>query len=169
MGSVTRLRVVGVGLALNDTEGTADFATNANLSDYLWDNTQLNHDRDFSSPIHPHIHWFQAQNNTPNWLLHYRWHLNGGAKVTSWTYLPCNTNAFAYTSGTILQISYGAAIVAPASSNVSDIIQFRIYRDNANTSAQFGGADAYSAVAGMLSFDCHIELDSNGSIAEYHK
>lgn len=169
LGDAVNLQVVGVGLSRNATEATADFATSANLSDYLYANIQLNHDRAFSSSIFPHIHYFQAENNVPNFLLQYRWQVNGAAKVTSWTNLICNNSAFTYTSGTIHQIAYSAGISSPVGSTVSDIVQFRIIRDNANTSGAFAGADPYTATVGVLSFDVHLELDSNGSMAQYSK
>jgi hypothetical protein len=134
LGDVLSLKITGPGVSLNDTELVIEFTTAANLSDFALKNTQLNHDRDFASPIFPHIHFFQANNNAPNFLLRSRWQVNGVAKVTPWTDLICNVLAFPYTTGTIHQIAYSAPIIPPAGSTVSDIVQFKIYRDNANTS-----------------------------------
>ena len=171
LGDVTTLRVVGTGVAENDAEATMDFSTLANLSDYIYTNVQLNHDRDLSANIYPHIHWFQAETNVPNFLLQYRWQTNAGAKVTSWTDLKCNTAVHAWTSGTIHQICRTASgIAVPAGTTLSDIIQFRILRDNAPTSAEFGGvADPYTATVGVLSFDVHIVTNTLGSRSEYSK
>jgi len=163
------LKVSGVGITTNTTENTQDFSTLADLNDYLTANIQLNHDRSFASSIYPHIHYFQAENNVPNFLIQYRWQVNGAAKVTAWTDLVCNNSAFTYVSGTIHQIAYAAGIASPVGSTVSDIIQFRIIRDNDNDSALFAGADPYTATVGIMSFDCHMELDSNGSMAQYSK
>lgn len=166
---VLNIKVSGVGLSVDATESTLDFTTGANLSDYAYLNVQLNHDRDNSMPIYPHIHWFQNNNASPNYLIEYRWHRNGQAKVTGWTRLICNTLAFTYVSGTIMQISYTDPIIAPAGSDVSDIIQFRIFRDNANTSTLFVGADAYTGDAELVSFDVHVAQNSIGSDEEYVK
>lgn len=166
---VLNIKVQGTGLSVDATESTLDFTTAANLSDYGYVNVQLNHDRDELEPVYPHIHWFQNNNASPNFLLEYRWNLNGKSKVTAWTRIKCNTLAFTYVSGTLNQISYTSPISAPSGSDVSDIIQFRIYRDNANTSTLFTGADAYTGDAELVSFDVHVEINSVGSDEEYVK
>jgi hypothetical protein len=163
------IRGVGTGVSTNSSEGTQDFTTAANLSDYLYLNIQLNHDKDLTSSIYPHIHWFQAEANVPNFLLQYRWQINGGAKVTSWTNLKCNTAVVTYTSGTINQICYASPISVPVGTTLSDIVQFRILRDNADTSGEFGASDNYSTTVGVLAFDCHFMISSIGSTDEYTK
>jgi hypothetical protein len=164
------IKVTGTGVSVNATENTIDFTTSAlYASDYAYVNVQLNHDRKLTAQVFPHIHWFQTENTIPNFILQYRWQLNGRAKVTSWTNYKCNVNAFTYTSGTILQISYDGGITPPANSNVSDIIQFRIGRDTNNASTLFAGADPFTTTVGVLSFDVHIETDSIGSNQEYVK
>lgn len=167
---VLNLKVAGTGVSINPTESTADFSSASDLSDYLYVNVQMNHDRKLTSAIYPHIHYFTASANVPNFLLEYRWQINGGRKATSWTRLKCNTKAFTYVSGTINQIAVSAAIAAPSGDdvdNISDIVQFRIYRDNANTSGLFTGSDAADSVVSVISFDIHIEIDSMGSREEY--
>lgn len=165
------IKIQGTGIAANATEATVEFATNSDLNDFLYINSQLNHDRDLSASIYPHIHWFQAENAIPNFLLRYRWQKNGGAKTTSWTDLKCITPAYTYVSGTIHQICYSTAISPPSGTTLSDIIQFKIYRDNANGSSNFGtpGTDTYSAVAGVIAFDIHFQVNSLGSTDEYVK
>jgi len=170
LGDVTTLKVVGVGIEGNDAEGTRDFLTSANLSDYLQTNLQLNHDKDLTCDIFPHLHWFQTENKTPNWLLQYRWQINLSAKTTAWTSLKCVTNAVPYNVTITNQISISAPIAVPPGSIVSDIVQFRIISDNAGADAQFGGvADTYTGKAMLLSFDCHFQINSLGSTDEYEK
>jgi len=180
VGDALSVQRNGAGITLNLTESTVDFdsnsAYNANpaLADFIYKNVQLNHDRDLTAMIYPHIHWFQAKNYSPFFLLQYRWQINGGAKATAWNFLKCNNLAFPYTLGaTIHQISYSAAIPVPAGSNLSDVIQFRIYRDNTNASGQFVGTDPYNtggnASTPVLSFDCHFMIDSIGSSEELSK
>lgn len=170
IGDVINLKNTGVGVSTNSTENTVDFVTTSNLSDYIYSNVQLNHDRDLTyTSIHPHLHWFQDRNATPNFLFEYRYQVNGAAKTTAWTYLKCNTNAFTYTSGTIMQISYTSGITVPANTGLSDIVQFRIYRDNANTSGQFSGADGFAATVGIISFDVHYVINGFGSNEELIK
>lgn len=168
IGDAIALQQTGAGVSRNNTESTVDYLTSANTSDYMYANVQLNHDRELTSTIYPHIHWFQALNAVPNFLLQYRWQVNGGAKTTGWTNWQCNTTAFSYAAGTIHQICYSAGISAAVGSTISDIVQFRIIRDTTNVSGFFG-ADPYGATVGVLAFDVHILLDTNGSIGEYVK
>jgi hypothetical protein len=169
LGDAISLQQTGTGVSRNNSEATVEFITGANLSDYLFMNVQLNHDKDLTSSLYPHIHFFQAQNTTPNFLLQYRWQVNGGTKVTSWTNLKCNTLAFTYSSGTLNQIAYSSPISVPAGTTVSDIVQFRILRDNANTSGVFTGSDPYTATVGVLAFDVHFQINSLGSTDQYTK
>jgi hypothetical protein len=169
MGDAINLVQQGTGVALNVTESTVEFNTAANLSDYSIKNCQLNHDKDITALIYPHIHFFQASSAVPNFLLQYRWQKNGIAKVTGWANLKCNVAAVPYTSGTIVQISQALPITPPAGSNLSDIVQFRVLRDNANTSTVFSGADPYSGTVGILYFDLHFMTNSLGSDTEYTK
>jgi hypothetical protein len=164
------IRSIGSGVSINNTESTVDFATNAQIAnDYLYCNIQLNHDKDLTSIISPHIHFFQSQNNMPNFMIQYRWQTNDGAKVTSWTSLKINTPAITYVSGTIMQISNGADITPPAGTGLSDIVQFRICRDTDNDSGLFTGADPYTTTVGILAFDVHFMINSLGSDTEYTK
>jgi len=163
------LRSQGPGVSANVTESVVEFAASADLADYLYCNIQLNHDRDLASILSPHIHFFQAQNAVPNFLVQYRWQLNGGAKVTVWTPLRCNVAAFPYVTGTILQIAEAVSDISPpVGAAVSDIVQFRVLRDTGNASGLFG-ADPYTGAVGVLSFDAHIQINSIGSTEEYTK
>jgi hypothetical protein len=169
LGDALSLKQTGTGVSSNATEGVVEFTTGSNLSDYLYLNVQLNHDKDLTASIYPHIHFFQAENNVPNFLLQYRWQTNGGAKTTSWTNLKCNTLVFTYTSGTLNQIAYATAISVPAGTAISDIVQFRVLRDNGNTSTLFSGADPYTTAVGVTAFDIHFQINSLGSTDEYTK
>jgi hypothetical protein len=179
LSDAVSLQQQGAGVSRNVTEGTVDYAYNAayhatfTSADAMYLNIQLNHDKDLTTAIYPHIHWFQAKDYSPNFLLEYRWQVNGGAKTTSWTKLKCNTLAFTYTTGTIHQISYASAINPPEGSTLSDIIQFRIYRDTGNVSTEFTGNCPYNtggnATVSILAFDVHFQINSLGSTDEYLK
>lgn len=166
---IAAARSSGPGVAFNAVEATMDYLTTANLDDYAVLPFQLKHQIKFGAPIYPHVHWEQVQANTPNWLMQYRWQRSNGSKTTAWTNYKCNTNAFTYVSGTLNQISYGAAIPAPEGYSISDIVQIRLLRDTANASTLFTGADPYTVTASATSFDMHVEIDSLGSAAEYVK
>jgi hypothetical protein len=169
----------GAGLSLNVTEGALDFAYNAayhatfTSADAAYLNVQLNHDKDLTAAIYPHIHWWQEKNYVPNWLLEYRWQPNIGVKVTSWKKLPCISLADPYTSGSKNQICYSSYIDVPVGTTLSDIVQFRIYRDTGNVSLQFSGNCPYNtggnASALITAFDIHFMVNSHGSTDEYTK
>jgi hypothetical protein len=169
LGDVTRLQVVGVGIAFDNAENAVKFQTSANLSDYVIANYQIRHRWKAGSSIYPHIHFEQAQNQVPNFLIRSRWQRNGSAKTTTWTDYKCNTLAFTYVSGTLNNIAYGAAITAPSGYSISDIIELRIFRDNGNTSTVFAGADPYTTDVLVTGIDIHIEEDTLGSRTEYTK
>lgn len=173
------LQQSGTGISRNLTEGTVDYAYNATynatfaLADAMYFNLQLNHDKDLSSSIYPHIHWFQAKNFSPNFLFEHRWQINGGSKTTAWTKLKCNSLAFPYVSGTLNQISYSAPIAVPVGTTLSDIVQFRVFRDTGNASSEFTGTCPYNtggnATTGVLAVDAHFMLNSLGSTEELVK
>ena len=173
------LQQSGTGVSRNLTEGTVEFIATAvyhatfSSADAMICNIQLNHDKDITSSIYPHIHWFQEKNYAPNFLLAYRWQINGGIKTTAWTLLKCNTLAFTYVSGSLNQISYSAPISAPSNAGISDILQFRIFRDTTNASTLFTGTCPYNtggnATVGVTAFDIHFMIDSLGSTDEYVK
>jgi hypothetical protein len=179
IGDILQIQKNGVGITTNIAEGTIDFDYNAvyhataTLADMLYKNVQLNHDKDLSVSVSPHLHWFQAKNYAPHFMYGYRWHINGGAKVTPWTLVKANNLAFTYVSGTIHQISYCTPIAAPVGSTLSDIIQIRIYRDTGNASGLFTGNCPYNtggnASTQLLSFDTHFMIDSHGSDEELVK
>lgn len=164
------LQQTGPGISVNNTEGTVDFTATADSSDYMFVNPQMPHARKNGAVIYPHIHFFQTENNIPNFALQYRWQLNGGAKTTSWTAIKCNIPVFTYVSGTLNQIVHPATgIIPPANDNISDIVQFRIIRDTTNALGLAYGADPYTTTVGVLQFDIHIEKDTWGSSTEYIK
>ena len=180
LGDALSIKVQGAGISNNLAESVVNFDSNAAynvnpaLADFLYKNVQLNHDRDLTSEMHVHVHWFQEKDYAPNFLLEYRWQINGGEKTTAWTKLKCNALAFPYTVGQSLhQIAYAAPITPPVGTNLSDIIQFRIYRDTTNVSSEFAGNCPYNtggnASAGVLSFDVHFMINSLGSNEEYIK
>jgi hypothetical protein len=169
IGDALSLKVSGVGISTNAAEGTQDFAVTANLSDYLYSNLQITHRWKIDSTIYPHLHFFQTVAGAPNFLLEYRWQSNDAAKTTAWTRLLINTLVFTYTSGALNQIARTASGITASGKNLSDIIQFRLYRDNANSSGLFAGVDPVAATVGIMSFDTHFELDTLGSRQQYTK
>jgi hypothetical protein len=142
--------------------------TACTLADYLYVNVQLNHDREMGVGIRPHVHFWQAEDNVPNFLIRYRWQSNGVAKTTAWTNLPWATLAFDYTGGTLNNIANFGSILPPGGDGISSIVQIRLIRDTANASGEFA-ADPYTASVHLTSFDIHIKVDTLGSFDEYVK
>jgi hypothetical protein len=179
LGSALILKTQGPGVSTDAEEGVIVFDSGAVYSatwasaDVITGNYQLNHDKDLTTDVKPHIHWFQAKNASPNFLMSYRWQKNGGAKTTAWTLIKCNNLAHTYVSGTLNQISYSAAISPPVGTALSDILQIRIYRDTDNSSGLFSGADPYNdlgaASVSILSVDVHKQINSFGSDQEWVK
>lgn len=165
------IKVSGTGVELNNIQNTVDFLTNTQMADdYLYCNIQLNHDKDLDCSIYPHIHFIQSQNAVPNFLLQYRWQIDGSTIVTTWTNLKCNTLTHTYTADTsIHQIAYSNPITPPLGSSLSDIVQFRICRDTDNDSSLFSGSDPYTIKVGVMAFDIHFMINSLGSTEQYVK
>lgn len=170
LGDALSLRSSGPGVAANINDVTVDFAANADLNDFLYKNLQTNHDRDETARVYPHLHFLQNQNVIPNMLLQYRWQAIGEQQDATWKNLRMNIPTFTYVSGVIHQVIHTiSGIAPPANSDISDIIQFKIFRDNANASGAFTGADTYTGVAQVMSFDVHLQLNSVGSTEQYAK
>ena len=170
LGELLAKKRTGARITEDLVEGTLVFSDSCQVADdYVIINLQLNHDRELQGNLYPHVHWFQASANTPNWIIYYRWHENGLAKTTAWSPLKWLTNSFAWSTGTILQISKFGTISPPLSSGVSPILQVRLTRDTDDDSTLFGIADPVAGSVHALSFDCHLQINSLGSTDEYSK
>ncbi len=164
-----RLESPGSDIVQNNAEGTLTFKASATLADYVTYSLQLNHDWDIGETVEFHIHWWQVSANVPNWLIQYRWQANGQAQTAAWTSLAWSTNVFAYTAGTLNQITDFGTITPPANAGISDIFQVRLIRDTANGSGLFAGADPEAADVDAMSSDMHRTSNTMGSRTEYAK
>ena len=156
-------------IVTNAAEGSITFKDSATLSDYVSMPVQINHDAKAGASVFPHIHWWQASANVPNWLIQYRFQLNGSAKATSWTNVKYASHAFTYSSGTLNQITAFGELALPEGAGVSTILQLRLLRDTANASTLFAGADPLTGDVDAMFYDVHIEVDMLGSHAQYAK
>lgn len=154
----------------NNAEGTVTFKDSATLADYVTMTIQINHDWATGTNIEPHLHWFQSSATMPNWLIQYRWQINGQTKTTAWTTGIKQDNKFTYATGTtMVQITDFPSITPPANAYLSDMIQLRLLRDSDNDTAMFSGTDDALGDIDALQMDIHIEVDSLGSRLEYTK
>lgn len=129
---------------------------------------QMEHKYAIGTEIRPHIHWMQSNAAIPNMLLKYRIY-DQGETPPAWTLAATTGQSFTYTSGTILQISAWPAISMASITGVSAFVDVKIYRDTANASTLFAGADPLTGDWLAKEFDLHYRVDSMGSGEEYKK
>lgn len=156
---------------LNEPEASVTAKISARYpTDYVTTNLQLNHDWSLGTVISPHLHWWQTTADTPHWVIAYRWQKQGAKKTTDWTPGKWVSNKSVWSSGTLNQITAFSDITPPVGyGNVSDIVQFRLYRDFTNVSTLFTGNDPVNASQDFVNFDTHIQIDMIGSRTEYAK
>lgn len=133
---------------------------------------QLPHGWSEGSYVFPHIHWLQDQDATPNWLLAYRIYSNRSTLPDTFTLAAPLSNAFDFSldsPGTYFMQITSFPLIDMTGIRISGWLDWRIYRDSANTSGLFSGADAYSGQARLREYDTHIQLDAHGSNMEFHK
>ena len=139
-------------------EPSGALATEADVVDVKF---QLQHDMKAGTPLKLHLHWRQP-NATCVFQWKYRVMNNGSASTLGWTTggtvaATGAANAFAYTSGTLDQITM-LGDIPTAGLGISSLIQVKLAR----TDATAGNVYIYD-------IDCHYEVDSFGSSLEYVK
>lgn len=150
-------------LSYNFDENTITFDSGGNIAnntDRLIFNYQYPHAATVDGSMHLHVHWEQPDATAREFTVQYRVQKNNAAKTTAWTTVVVNTNTnnvFAYTSGTLNQITKLTSIDM-TDAGISATVQFRFARTD--------------SVAGSIEatfVDAHIERDMNGSRTEYTK
>jgi len=141
--------------------------------DWLTMVIQMSHRWKLGTVIYPHLHWVQTAAGMPNWLIGYRWNTNGAAtNAAAWNYIKHSANAYEWTTGSLNQITKFDSITPPEGAGLSDLVHIKIFRDVANESTLFTGAEVDVNVQDNVaasSFDIHFEIDSAGSNTEYVK
>ena len=132
--------------------------------------TQTLHARKAGSDIRPHLHWIQAIDTIPNILIEYRFCNNGGVP-TEWVLKPLTStdNLFPFVAGAQQITEFNLPEGHGTTLGLSGSFECKIYRDSANASGLFTGADAYAGVWEVKYYDIHIEMDSLGSREEFTK
>ena len=120
-----RLESPGSDIVRNLANVSITFKASARYpTDYITYSLQVNHDWLVQSDVEFHVHWEQASADNVNWLVEYRWQINGQAKTAAWTTLPLTSQIFAYSAGTLIQINDGSTdITPPITAALSDIFQ----------------------------------------------
>ena len=165
-----RLNTAAGHLAYNSTELSVDFddTSRYNDADMIAIIAQFNHNKLLGSNAIPHIHWLQSSANVPNMMIRYRWY-NNGATPGAWANAAYTGNMVTYSAGTIMNIMTFAALTPPSGETLSSFCDIKIYRDTANTSTLFAGADPLGGDTLMKEFDFHVQVDASGSQSEYGK
>lgn len=153
----------------NYTECSLDFQANAIYpTDKICIIAQMSHKKKLLSPVRPHIHWFQEEDNFPNFIMDYRWYLNGG-EVPDFETAIADTHIFPYGTKT-LQVSTFPEIQPPAGESLSSFIDIKFSRDVANSSGLFSGTDPYTLTVKTKELDIHVLTDAPaGSGREFQK
>lgn len=122
---------------------------------------QISHSAKTDEALKLHVHWEQPDATERAFTYQYRVQGNGQEKTSAWstaeTVTSTDGNAFAYTSGTLNQITVLGDIPVSAM-GLSAIVQIRFTRSDANTGNVL-----------VTSVDCHYEKNSTGSDQEYVK
>jgi len=129
--------------------------------------SQLEHKWKIGSSLKPHVHWIQNQDAVPNALLKYRIYANSELPGLWQLVIPTGL-AFPYLQNA-LQISVFPEIDMSSITGVSAFIDIKLFRDTANLSGLFAGADPYIGNVLMKEFDFHFEINTIGSRQEYIK
>lgn len=165
-------RIGGAGgrITYDYDEGVLEFAANARYADeFVGIVVQTPHAWVEGSSISPHLHWVQSEAAVPNMLMEYRSYNNGDEVPSTYTLAITDNDVFPYPgSGSIMQISSFPDI--PMSTlRISCIMDVKLYRDSANASGLFRGADPYTVAWSLKEFDIHMQIDSLGSIGLFDK
>ena len=148
----------------NYTELTVDFSATARYpNEPVGLVFQQGHNKLLGSAVYPHLHWIQEEDHIPNWLMAFRWYKNGQLVPSTWTLAKYTDHEYTYASGALAQITNFPALSPPADETVSSILEVKLYRDSANASTKFAGADPYTLSAKAKEFDNHVRIDSLGS------
>lgn len=120
---------------------------------------QMPHDWKIGSSIHPHIHWVQDSSDIPGFEVAYRIYENGTDPTGGFTTLTTLTEMHTYASGSILQVSKWPLIDMSSITEISALVEFKVYRDDNVISGDVLGKE----------FDIHYQKDSLGAYTEEEK
>jgi len=169
-----RLDVAATRYSYNPFNGAIQFDNNARYTEeVIIQHVQLQHWWKLTTNGKPHLHWKQQSANIPNWLLGWKLDRNGQAGAvetdySNFTFGVIESHAFTYTSGVLNQISLFPDIDL-SNANISDLLTIALWRDTANASTLFAGADPSSLAELAMDLDTHIQVDAPGSDFEYVK
>ncbi len=188
-GSPTWTKLAPVGLRWDDLRVTLDKGSNAASLDYLTGSSgpqiwyfrnnegveamsftvQLPHGWKEGSTIHPHLHWLPKATTTGNieWNFEYSWANYDPVTPEVFPVITTSTvtatGPFTARTHSITSLTAGNTGIDGTGKKISSILICRIWRNSSNSN------DTYSADAGVLFVDFHIQVDGYGSHQEYIK
>ena len=124
------------------------------------------------STIGPHFHWIQQSADMPNFMLAWRKVKNDDivgvqTDFSNYTLVPWELNAFDFAVGKMQITTFPD--IDMSDMGISDSLQAVFFRDSANTSGEFSGADPSSLSEIVCEFDIHYQIDGFGSNKEFIK
>jgi hypothetical protein len=130
---------------------------------------QLPHGWKEGSYIFPHLHWSPKETKSGNveWNLEYSWANYNAATpevfpdITTSTVVA--TGGFTASKHLITALTANNVGIDGSGKKISSVLICRIWRKSSNTN------DTYSADAGVISLDFHLQLNTIGSRSEYAK
>jgi len=134
---------------------------------------QINHWWKLTTNGKPHLHWKQQSEDIPNWVFAWKLSSNGAADIiesdfSNYTFGIIQSHEFEYSSGVLNQISDFPDIDL-SNAGISDLLTIQFFRDTANATGLFAGADPSALVEYATDLDVHIQVDMPGSRQEYIK
>ena len=169
-----RLDAAATRYSYNAFNGAIQFDSDARYTEeVIIQHVQIQHWFKLTTNGKPHLHWKQQSADIPNWLMAWKLDRNGEAGAvetdySNFTFGTLQSHAFTYTSGVLNQISLFPDIDL-SDANISDLLTIALWRDTANASTLFAGADPSALDELAMDLDTHIEIDTPGSRQEYVK
>ncbi len=149
------------------SEGVYTFWFDKNTEEELFFTVQMPHAWKEGSDLHPHVHWVSKISGagTVGWGLEYTW-INVLDVFGNSTIIYGDTMIGGDTS----VVGFKHYITPLGTINgggktLSSMLVCRIFRDATSSNS----TDSFGVDVGMLQFDFHFEIDSDGSNAEYTK
>ena len=171
----SRLDLTSGRLDFNYFNGAIGYQANARYDDEpVVFRMQIQHYWKLTTAGKPHIHWKQQHaTNIPNWLFGWKLSSNGASDIieTDWsnyTLTVPSSHEFEYSAGVLDQITDFPDIDL-TNAGISDLLTCVLWRDSANASGLFDGADPSALVELVTDLDVHIQIDMPGSRQEYTK
>jgi hypothetical protein len=149
------------------SQGVFLFWFDAGTEEELYFEIQIPHAYKEGTTIMPHVHWVPKSGGSAgqvvSWGLEYAWKNIGGTfGDTTIIYGNAHTPADASLVASKHYLTPIGSGISGSSMTLSSMLVCRLFRD----ATAAGATDSYTADAGLLEFDLHIQMDALGSRQE---